>query len=218
MKRISLVLLAMAAMAITCTQAHAQFTYQNDDGTADNSVGLTSGGTFAWGNMFSVNSMDGPILNSIEIGYGAGIAGSTVIWRVFNDDDGDPTAGLALLSSGSYSVVNDDFETNGPAIDVISAGGVNVSNDSFLFITAEITHAGGLFPAAIDQTNSLGQSWITLGPGNADDWGLNATTGVIDSFGLPGNWIIRGNAVVPEPSAFAMIALLGGLAAARRRR
>ncbi len=217
MKKLFLALVAMTGMAFTCTQTQAQFIYQNDDGTSENSVGIEGGGTFAWGNMFSVNSMDGSLLRSIEIGYGSDIAGSNVTWRVFNDDDGSPLAGLSLLSSGSYFVMNDDHPGTG-LVDVIDQSSlIDITGADFLFITAEITQADGLFPAAIDEDSSLGLSWVTLGTGGTEDWGLQ-NTNVIDNLGLSGNWIIRGNAVVPEPSALAVITLLGGLAAVRRRR
>jgi hypothetical protein len=52
----------------------------------------------------------------------------------------------------------------------------------------------GEFPAAIDETASQVRSWIGLYAGNpADPPVLPAPTfGTIDSFGFPGNWMVRG--------------------------
>src|SRR5207248_4579507 len=54
------------------------------------------------------------------------------------------------------------------------------------------------FPAAQDTTNTQVRSWIAaMGSGAAPDYnnlGNNDSIGVIDQFGLPGNWMIRATA------------------------
>lgn len=199
----------VASLAIAGA-ANASFTYQLDDGTSENSIGLTDGGTFNWGNMFEVDAMGGPIVESIEFGFGAGVAGLTGTWFVYTDDDADPTTGLIELASGSHTVVNDDFTANG-VTDLISVGSLDVSSANNLFVAFEITHEAGTFPAAIDEGPSAASSWLTVGDASA--W---PNGGIIDDFGLPGNWIIRANAI-PGPGVLAVFGL-AGLAGTRRRR
>jgi hypothetical protein len=55
--------------------------------------------------------------------------------------------------------------------------------------------SAGEYPASIDQTASQVRSWVGIYSGNpGDPPTLPATSswGIIDSFGFPGNWMIRG--------------------------
>jgi hypothetical protein len=59
---------------------------------------------------------------------------------------------------------------------------------------AEAGFSPRLFPAALDQDNSQQRSWVIAPSSGAPDitnLGNNATRGLIDSFGLAGNWMIR---------------------------
>ncbi len=61
---------------------------------------------------------------------------------------------------------------------------------------ADGTFTPELHTSAIDQTASAGESWLaatsTAGvPTDVNDLGNNDFLGVVDSFGLPGNWMIR---------------------------
>src|SRR5205814_1222043 len=62
-----------------------------------------------------------------------------------------------------------------------------------------------LFPAAIDTTTTQVRSWVAgMGNGTPPDkanLGGNDTLGTIDSFGIPGNWMIRADGQTFVPCA-----------------
>ncbi|MCH8316189.1 MAG: PEP-CTERM sorting domain-containing protein [Planctomycetes bacterium] len=74
------------------------------------------------------------------------------------------------------------------------------------------------FPASLDtDSGTQGRSWAWFGGADLAEPGAgDHTIGTIDSFGLPGNWLIRATGV-PAPGALALLGL-AGLAARRRRR
>lgn len=211
MKKLGLVF-AVMAVAIFTSNAFAQ--YQLDDDTSEVQIGLTNGGQFAWGNMFAVDAGK-PSIDTLEVGFGVIPVGTAFTWYVFNDDDGNPTAGLTLLASGGSAVVNNShIDTS--IEDVISIGTVDLTGGDFVFLAVDMDTVGGDFPAAQDSTSTAGASWVTFGDGSADNW---AGGSLIDGFGLPGNWIIRGTtSVIPEPTTAGLLAVgLVGLMARRRR-
>jgi hypothetical protein len=79
-----------------------------------------------------------------------------------------------------------------------------VPGDGDVYIGFENSYALGgsspiLFPASIDEdSGSQGHSWVvgaTTGDPDLDNLGNNDLAGTIDSFGLPGNWLIRGTGI-----------------------
>ena len=212
----------MIAAAVVMFAATANAQYISHDGTAENNIGVP-GAIINWGTMFAVDPSL-PILDSIDVGFGvqttgdASIVGDAVAWQIFGDDDANPTTGLTPLSGvGTHNIVNENFQANGLA-DNIDVGGIDLSAHNFVFIgLAYQDFEGDAFPAAIDQDSDAGNSWASVPPAldPADYVGGNT----IGGFGLPGNWIIAGNAsAIPEPSTFGALALCAGLAAIRRRR
>ena len=65
------------------------------------------------------------------------------------------------------------------------------------------------FFQGIDQNSTLRRSWIAArsdgGPVDINNPGNNDFLGVIDDFGLPGNWLIRANSgdATPTPTPTA---------------
>jgi hypothetical protein len=206
---------AIAAIAMTAGLANAQ--YQLDDDSGENNIGVT-GGSISWGNMFVVDP-NFTTITSIDFGFGVDTAGDftlvgeTVNWAILGDNDNDPTNGTTTLLTGTHTILTDDFMVNG-LLDSIAIANLDVSGFSNFMVSASYDDSvsPGGFPAAIDQTSSLGQSWANI---SLDQTNF-AGGGTIDSFGLPGNWIIRANAI-PAPGAMALLGL-GGLVATRRRR
>ncbi len=177
-----------------------------DDGTADNSIG--DGGQFIWLNRFTPDAVDFPFeLSQISVVFGATgvLAGDAVELLVYEDTDGDgdPGTGAVLLA-----IYDDVVQIADGVTFSVYALGVPVRldgpGDVLVGVVNRYSFEGnGDFPAALDQTASQMRSWAAsylagdvppLPPLPGDEqWGT------IDSFGFPGNWMVRasGQGVVP---------------------
>ncbi|MFZ2358384.1 MAG: S8 family serine peptidase [Anaerolineae bacterium] len=174
-----------------------------DDGGGENAIGLTNGGQFLWLNRFTPGAGNFPLqLQQVDVmfGYPAGGAGGVNVGELvdiylYEDADGNPANGAtfkgSLLNQAVEAVNGTTFSTyplpapvtfNGPG-DVLIA----VVNR-----TAGV--AAGTFVAALDQTATQGRSWIGLGAGATTNPPTlpPATFGTVDSFGFPGNMMVRG--------------------------
>lgn len=206
--------------------AFAQVTYSLDDGTAEVSIGLASGGDLWWANAFMVQP-GGESINTIRIAFSNSslTGGESFTVHVYDDsdDDGDPSTGtLQLVASAPATVV----DPTGGTFQDIPIGPVTVAGG--FFVAALMTHAGGTYPAAIDQTASAGHSWIAGGdPSTIDPNDPFASAilapGTIDSYGFPGNLLLRAEAGEPlvltpiptvGPVGIAVLLALIGLAGA----
>ncbi len=207
MKRSLFLFFVIFMVLFLCSSSYATAIYQLDDGTHENSVGLTSGGELFWANQFDVVGSDN-IIESISIAWGAyteGLAGYVYLWEDPNDD-GNPTDRV-LLTSLSVVAVNADTDILN-TYDIVD----QIVSGSF-FVGASMIHNSGQYPASIDENASMGKSWI---------WASGVDEAIIDSFGLPGNWMIRANTsgpVVPEPNTLILFGagLLGFAGATRRK-
>lgn len=200
-------------------------TYSWDDGTAENSVGLTAGGVIAAVNAFAVTGGDN-VITSVDIAWGtplfAGqngiVAGTPFNYYVWSSTgSNNPTgAGSVLLFSGSSTIDAANIDNN--TFQSLAVPSVAISSAIF-FVGVDIAHSAGQFPIAVDQTAPTisGASWAGGGasfdPNNAGFGG----GGMLDlsTLGL-GNWMLRANAV-PTPGSLALLGL-GGLIVGRRRR
>lgn len=212
--------LLIVALSVCATAAFAS-EYSWDDGTADNAIGLNSGGTFSWGNQFT--SIAGSenlteVLISWDSGGGGNMVadGTAVTVNIWSDpnNDGNPDDAV-LISTLNSTVSNSDM----PGFVTYDVPDVMVAAGQNFFAGAIITHAGGIFPASIDQTApNNGHSWITT----TANFGEAANTFNLTDLagnGLDGDWMIRvtGAAPVPEPASMAVLGL-GALALIRKRR
>src|SRR6476660_9785503 len=177
------------------------FTYMIDDGTAEDSIGLTAGGTFVSCNEFAVSGGNN-VITSISIAWGTplfpdptlnGLPYTAVLWSDPNGD-GSPTDAVVLaMAPGVVSQAGTDtFITT-----VIPPTMVTTAN---FFVGFLITHTAGQFPAAFDETAPTlpNRSWV------AQTTSINDLSGAItiESAGLVGNWLIRadGNTGGPTPT------------------
>lgn len=177
----------------------ASFTLKIDDGAAEASIG--TGGQFLWLNRFTPQPGDYPfILNEARVYFAAensNVAlGDVFDLFVWEDTDGDhnPATGAVYLAGitgaritrlGAYS----SYPLSKPIL---------LTEPGDILIGAVYRASGNYYPAAQDTSSHQKRSWVGLYasgiPGNppalpsdlTDGWGL------IDSFGLPGNWMIRG--------------------------
>lgn len=168
-----------------------------DDGTAETSIG--DSGQMIWFNRFTPAPADFPFqLEDVSIMFGPNLVnvGDAIEIVLYEDSDGDPGTGAVLLDSITETVQFNDqltfsvytlaspVEFTGPGdvlIGVVNRAGSEGFDD---------------FPASLDSTISAGRSWV--GTYNVGDVPASPTLpadeqwGTIDSFGLPGNWMIRG--------------------------
>ncbi len=173
--------------------------YRVDDGTHETSVGFTGGGDVIWLNQFNVIA-GLETITTVSLAWGTVPDGTATTVMIYDDpnNDGDPTDAV-LLTSHPTTSANRDTDTF-TLVDVTDTV-VGAAGDSF-FVGAYITHGPARFPASLDQSPSLGRSWIV-----GDDQGgadINDLTNndlppiLIDAVDLPGNWLIRADAG-PEP-------------------
>src|SRR6476469_6788271 len=176
------------------------FTYMIDDGTAEDSVGLTAGGSLVALNSFPVSGGNN-VITSISIAFGTplfpdptlnGLPYTAVLWSDPNGD-GSPTDAVVLAQAPGVvaNAGTDTFITT-----TIPPTMVTTAN---FFVGFLITHTAGQFPAAFDETAPIpNRSWIALTSS------INDLSGAapIESFGLVGNWLIRadGNTGGPTPT------------------
>jgi hypothetical protein len=183
-----------------------------DDGTAEDSAGLTSGYTFVACNSFPVTEGNN-LITSISIAWGTprfpdptlnGLPYTAVLWSDPNGD-GSPTDAVVLaMAPGTISQqgTNTFITTTIPPTMVTTAN---------FFVGFLITHTPGQLPAAVDETEPTfsNRSWI------AQTSNINDLSGAItiESVGLVGNWLIRADGQTPaRPSFFnGEIALQNGV-------
>lgn len=176
-----------------------------DDGSREAAVGLTNGGQFIWLNRFTPNPADFPFtLEEIHILFpaAAGVSvGQLVDIYIYEDTDGDgdPGTGANFLAAYNNAAVQavDNVTFSVYSIAPLVLDGPNDVLIAVVNRTAGI--AAGTYVAAIDQTASAGRSWlgtyITGNPGDPPTLPANSLWGTIDSFGISGNWMIRGYGV-----------------------
>jgi hypothetical protein len=184
--------------------------YLWDDGSAEDSVGFGNGEEnfeALWFNQFNVVA-GAESIASLEIAWGDpanptpasqlnGLPVQLAIWSDPNND-GDPSDAFLL---GSISGVIQDANTD-TFVTYTFPTPVNIGGAGTSFFVGDMTPAFSpeeLFMQALDNTQTHVHSWVAAmsdgSPVDFFDIGNNDFRGTIDSFGLPGNWLIRANGV-----------------------
>lgn len=193
--------------------------YQWDDGTSENSVGLTAGGTLWWINHFAVTGGLTQITGVSTCfgspsfpGYAGVVPGQQFDVYVWGDDtgDADPTngAGCVLLGTATGAALATSIDTD--VLQTVPLG-VDLTGYTNFYIGASVTHVAPSYPAPLDQTTPQHHSWVGFGAPLPTH--LSGCINVDMYF--PGNWLLRADAV-PEPASLALLGL-GALALLRRR-
>ena len=163
-----------------------------DDGASEGDVGNNALGNFIWLNAFQVE-VGGEVLRSVDLAFGGGIpAGDPVTVHVWTDptNDGDPTDAVRRISVTVNAVApgTSQFTTVDVPDFVLGKAG------TWFFVGAQTFNTP--FPAPRDiQNPSALRSWVsaatTLEDADPDDLSAAGLFGLIDSYGLPGNWLVR---------------------------
>lgn len=167
-----------------------------DDGSAEDSIGLTAGGQFIWLNRFTPDPASFPFsLSQVQLLMNnTTAAGADLQLVIFQDADGDPTNGAEFLYAEDVTVQFNDLSTWN-AYDLASPVMVSGPGD----VLVGVVNRDGLpglsdYPAAIDQGPSQYRSWVGIYSGDPPDPPTlppDADFLVIDDAGLPGNWTLR---------------------------
>jgi hypothetical protein len=224
--------LAAILLLVLVSSSRASF-YQIDDGTAEVGIGITgtnNGADLIALNQFSVIGGN-DMIGSVSIAWGSpffpdatlnGLAYTVAIWSDPNND-GDPSDAVLLAT----------------APDVIS----NAGTDTFIttvfpcirvttsfFVGFIVTQSPTQFPGAFDEDlpTLTGRSFVagSSTPGGGDITNLLSPSNDlplndVQNYGLDGNWLIRADICVPEPSTYALLVtglLLSAQQLYRRRR
>jgi hypothetical protein len=201
------------------TSSHASL-YQLDDGTAEDSVGITGGNGADLIALNQFNVIGGNnMIGSVSIAWGTpfypdsslnGLNYTVAIWADPNND-GNPSDAV-LLATAPDVISNEGTDT------FITTLFPCVQVTRSFFVGFIVTQNGSQFPAAFDESAPLtGRSFIagSSTPGGGDISNLMSPNNDlplndVQNYGLNGNWMIRADACVPEPST-AALGLVGGL-------
>jgi hypothetical protein len=180
-------------------------TYVIDDGTMEDSVGFGDGfQSFqsVWVNQFAVIPGQTTI-TAVEVIWGTpnfpqSIDGTPVTIGVWSDPNGDGNpSDAALLGSVAGTVQQNGTDT---PITYTFSPAVTLPAGATSFFLGDLTPANPVeeFFQGIDEDSTLHrQSWVVAnGDGSnvdVNNLGNNDLIGIIDDFGLPGNWGIRGD-------------------------
>jgi hypothetical protein len=169
-----------------------------DDGTAEDSVGLTAGGALICLNSFPIEGGNS-FFTSISIAWGTpafpdpsldGLPYTAVLW---DDPNGDGSPTDAVVVATADGVISDQ----GTDTFLISDITPTLLTTANFFVGFIINHAAGQFPAAFDETAPLpNRSWVSA---NGDINNLSDAQPIEVATGgaLVGNWLIRADAGVP---------------------
>ena len=230
-------LTAVLAVAVMVSASYADFTqggaplgtpvfgpesadYMVDDGTAENSIGITAGADVAFLNQFTA-AANLNVITDVEIAWGSVADGTAATVYIWNDPNGDGSPADATVVSSMATTTSSGNTSTFVTYDLPDVT-FNVGDNFFVGALVNSTE----FPAAIDESSgSAGVSWVAGevgGPGGLDVNNLGAAgvvLDVIDNYGFPGNWLVRANGtMVPEPASASLLVICGlALGLIRRR-
>ena len=188
--------------------AEGALAFTLDDGTYEDTIGfndqVSTESAAIWLNRFTPPAGTGAFtIDSISILWpdnpNGTLVGKGVDLVAYYDADGDGDPSNAVRLGG-------DMPVTIASLDAFIDYTVNFSvpGDGDVYVGFENTYALGgstpiLYPTAIDEdSGSQDRSWVAgMGQGDPDPdtLGNNDQLGTIDSFGLPGNWLIRATGV-----------------------
>ncbi len=182
-----------------------------DDGSAENNIGITDG-TFSyqyiWFNRFTPNPADFPFnLTQVSIFFDAGTGvnvGDDFDLVIYQDADGNPLNGATWLATFPVTVQFTDG-VNWSVYDLPSAVLMTGPGDVYIaainrYVVSGVSPAA--FPSALDTNGSQLRSWVgwwNVDPADPPILPPDVSFDLVDNFGFPGNWMVRGLGQTLEP-------------------
>jgi hypothetical protein len=170
-----------------------------DDGTSENALGLTAGGQFIWLNRFTPDPALFPfVLEEVQHYFysGQGVSvGDVFDVYIYEDTDGDGDPGTGAVFLGDIQDVTAQALDTWSVWPLATPVVLNGPGDVLIAVVNRTTVAPGTYPATMDQTASQQRSWVgayTGNPGDPPTLPADNLWGIVDSFGFPGNWMVRG--------------------------
>jgi hypothetical protein len=204
--------MAMTAKAAGHGSNSITSTYMIDDGTAEDAVGFGNGSQnfeSLWFNQFTV--IPGATqISAVEVAWGTpnfqdDINGTAVTIAIWSDPNGDGNpSDASLLASMPATIQNagtDTFVTYtfSPPVD-LPAGATSF----FVGDMTPMNNGPEHFYQGLDESSTQRRSWVAAmssgAPVDIQNPGNNDFIGLIDDFGLPGNWLIRADSGTISPT------------------
>lgn len=171
-----------------------------DDGVAENNIGIGGTWEFIYLNRFTPAAGEFPFtLDQIQVYFNGGTTfvnvGDDILLAVYENTSGnaDPAVGSNLLATFPATVLSLNAWN---VYNLATPVALNGPGDVLIGVIALEVPGTSYFPAAIDMTASQVRSWagwwLTTPPPNPPALPPTDSWGTIDSFGFPGNWMIRG--------------------------
>ncbi len=189
-------------------------TYMIDDGTAEDAVGFGNGAQnfeSIWFNQFDVIPGQTTI-TTVSVVWGTpvnsdpAINGTPTTIGIWSDPNGDGNpSDAALLGQVSGTMQSQGTDT---FVTYVFSPAVTLPGGATSFFVGDLTPMNNgpqHFYQGIDQSSTLHrQSWVAaMSSGGSVDFnnpGNNDFIGLIDDFGLPGNWLIRADTGEATPT------------------
>ena len=171
--------IAMAILLLAANVAQAQWSdgagrsadhrYRLDDGSGENSIGLTNGGSFAWLTRYTIQPND-TLITHIEVAFGTptsinGLPVTAYLWSDPNNDGIPDDARVLSSASGVIQGANESVPILNPHFVTFDIPDVAFAAGQNFFVGVIVQHLPGQFPAAIDQTEPLPGAGVTAGTG-----------------------------------------------------
>ena len=185
-------------------EPRARYTYQYDDGTHEDKLGLTSGGTIAWLNRFNVQDYESAVITSISLTWGAVPDGTPCTVYLWSDPnrDGSPTDAKVLASAATV-VAHADTDVF-TVVDITDTF-VGPPGTGF-FVGALLDQAAGEYPCAIDLDSYAERSWVMGDTGYHLDpndlAGGDVEPILTEDTDYDGNWLIRAEGISAGPPPY----------------
>jgi hypothetical protein len=173
-----------------------------DDGSSENSLGLTAGGELCMLHHFSTATPG--VLQAIETCFGSALypggsgvsAGQPFRVYVWDDPNGDGNpADAVFLGEATGSVNGGSIDT-----DVFQSVVLTKPLGTSFFVGTSVVVAAGTYPAPMDENGTLAhQSWITFNAVPFDPTSITANLYNMDDIGFPSNWLLRAEVTFGAP-------------------